>query len=280
MSPESPNSEILFKPRLLFWPVFVFNSDPPVEPFLSHPFFDNRFSCCSFCSLLVSIQNSLALIKKYFPFPLFWSQIVLRMRDQWGYEEEMKEALWNSKVFQCVDNDDRKQGNHQNNNALWNLKQFKRIIIMVIVIVTMKTTLSGTWRHFKRSRGDSRTLRSIRSIHCWSISLHTKSMSKKENALILSVKGSKICIAYHAALFTDARIDCSFNQWGNFHLQMSGSLKTEFSTLIEISFYFQVEDLLKRLDYVENDWNVLAKAPRRFGVSVTVPVGIFVLLIM
>ena len=61
---------------------------------------------------------------------------------------------------------------------------------------------------------------------------------------------------------------------------MSGSLKTEFSTLIEISFYFQVEDLLKRLDYVENDWNVLAKAPRRFGVSVTVPVGIFVLLIM
>ena len=66
------------------------------------------------------------------------------MRDQWGYEEEMKEALWNSKVFQCDDNDDRKQGNHQNNNALWNLKQFKRIIIMVIVIVTMKTTLSGT----------------------------------------------------------------------------------------------------------------------------------------
>ena len=53
---------------------------------------------------------------------------------------------------------------------------------------------------------------------------------------------------------------------------MSGSLKTEFSTWIEIYFYFQVEDLLKRLDYVENDWNVLAKAPRRFGVSVTVPV--------
>ena len=53
---------------------------------------------------------------------------------------------------------------------------------------------------------------------------------------------------------------------------MSGSLKTEFSTLIEIYFFFQVEDLLKRLDYVENDWNVLAKAPRRFGVSVTVPV--------
>ena len=51
---------------------------------------------------------------------------------------------------------------------------------------------------------------------------------------------------------------------------MSGSLKTEFSTLIEISFYFQVEDLLKRLDYVENDWNVLAKAPRRFGVTVPV----------
>ena len=25
----------------------------------------------------------------------------------------------------------------------------------------------------------------------------------------------------------------------------------------------QVEDLLKRLDYVENDWNVLVGAPRR-----------------
>ena len=97
-------------------------------------------------------------------------------------------------------------------------------------------------------------------------------MPKKENVLILYVKWSKLCIAYHTALFTDARIDCSFNQWGNFHLQMSGSLETEFSTLIEIYFYFQVEDLLKRLDYVENDWNVLAKAPRRFGASVTVPV--------
>ena len=68
---------------------------------------------------------------------------------------------------------------------------------------------------------------------------------------------------------------------------MSGSLETEFSTLIEIYFYFQVEDLLKRLDYVENDWNVLAKAPRRFGASVTalfigmiVLLDIFVLVIM
>ena len=209
-----------------------------------HPFFDNRFSFCSFCSLLVSIQNSLsspgfvlfqescplfwsqniwplpfliwsylppwfwpnegavgvwgsfwstdiypslvlfwvwggsgirggyedvshslALIKKYWPFPLFWSQIDLRMREQWGFEEDMKEALWNSKVFQCDDDNDRKRDNHQNNYALWNWKQFKRIIMM-IVIIAMKTMLSGTWRHFKRNLGDSRTWRSIRSIHC------------------------------------------------------------------------------------------------------------------
>ena len=95
-------------------------------------------------------------------------------------------------------------------------------------------------------------------------------MPKKENVLILYVKWSKLCIAYHTALFTDARIDCSFNQWGNFHLQMSGSFKTDFSIIIKIYFYSQVEDLLKRLEYVENDWNVLAKAPRRFGVTVPV----------
>ena len=53
---------------------------------------------------------------------------------------------------------------------------------------------------------------------------------------------------------------------------MSGSFKTDFSIIIKIYFYSQVEDLLKRLDYVENDWNVLAKAPRRFFVSVTDPV--------
>ena len=51
---------------------------------------------------------------------------------------------------------------------------------------------------------------------------------------------------------------------------MSGSFKTDFSIIIKIYFYSQVEDLLKRLEYVENDWNVLAKAPRRFGVTVPV----------
>ena len=111
------------------------------------------------------VSHSLALIKKYWPFPLFWSQIDLRMREQWGFEEDMKEALWNSKVFQCDDDNDRKRDNHQNNYALWNWKQFKRIIMM-IVIIAMKTMLSGTWRHFKRNLGDSRTWRSIRSIHC------------------------------------------------------------------------------------------------------------------
>ena len=49
------------------------------------------------------------------------------MREQWGFEEEMKEALWNSKVFQCDDDDDRKRDNDQNNNPLWNWKQFKII---------------------------------------------------------------------------------------------------------------------------------------------------------
>ena len=99
-------------------------------------------------------------------------------------------------------------------------------------------------------------------------------MSKKEN-----VKGQQypLHIMQHFLQMLASTVLSINEEISTYRCQVHSS---RVFTLIEIYFYFQVEDLLKRLDYVENDWNVLAKAPRRFGVSVTVPVGIFVLLIM
>ena len=101
------------------------------------------------------------------------------MREQWGFEEDMKEALWNSKVFQCDDDNDGRD-NHQNNNelkaiqknnnddrdhynennALWHLKAFQK----------------------KSRRQQNLEIYQVNT-------LHTKLMSKKEN-----VKGQKYAL--------------------------------------------------------------------------------------
>ena len=114
----------------------------------------------------------------------------------------MKEALWNSKVFQCDDDNDGRD-NHQNNNelkaiqknnnddrdhynennALWHLKAFQK----------------------KSRRQQNLEIYQVNTLLI-DFTAHEIDVKKRK------CQGSKICIAYHEALFTDARIDFSLNQ--------------------------------------------------------------------
>ena len=113
------------------------------------------------------------------------------MKEEWGFEEEMKDAPWNSKAFQ-------KKSRRQQNLEIYQVS----------------------------SNGMSNFCSFCSHCRC-SPQLSSPSMTK--------------------FIITDVR-----------YLQ-----KIEIGRNAGTLYAEQVEDLLKRLDNVENDWNVLVGAPRR-----------------